>query len=64
MNLILNVYRHQKIIKSLQDKDKKRIIDFLERFSAEYYVRVVELTEVDCETMELQICETMELQIE
>ena len=39
----------------IQDKDKKRIIDFLERFSAEYYVRVVELTEEDCEVMGLQI---------
>jgi len=39
----------------IQDKDKKWIIDFLKRFSAEYYVRVVELTEEDCEIMGLQI---------
>jgi len=32
-----------------------RNIDFLERFSAEYYVCVVELTEEDCEVMGLQI---------
>ena len=39
----------------IQDKDKKWIIDFLERFSVEYYVRVVELTEEDCDIMGLQI---------
>jgi len=39
----------------IQNKDKKRVIDFLERFSAEYYVRVVKLTEEDCKIMGLQI---------
>lgn len=33
----------------IQNKDKKRIIDFLDRFYVEYYVRVVKFTEKDCE---------------
>ena len=55
---ILDDIPYRKLIRGvfvIQDKDKKRIIDFLERFSAEYYVRVVELTEEDCEIMGLQI---------
>jgi len=41
----------------IQSKDKKRITDFLDRFSAEYHVCVVKLTEEDCEVtgMGLQI---------
>jgi len=55
---ILDDIPYRKLIRGvfvIQDKDKKWIIDFLERFSAEYYVRVVELTEEDCEIMGLQI---------
>ena len=55
---ILDDIPYRKLIRGvfvIQDKDIKRIIDFLERFSAEYYVRVVELTEEDCEIMGLQI---------
>ena len=37
------------------NKDKKRITDFLDRFSAEYYGRMVKLTDEDCEIMGLQI---------
>jgi len=39
----------------IQDMDMKRIIDLLERFSADYCVRVVELTEEDYIVMGLQI---------
>jgi hypothetical protein len=55
---ILDDIPYRKLIRGvfvIQDKDKKPIIDFLERFSAEYYVRVVELTEEDCKIMGLQI---------
>jgi len=55
---IMDDIPYRKLIRGvfvIQDKDKKQIIDFLERFSAEYYVRVVELTEEDCEIMGLQI---------
>ena len=55
---ILDDIAYRKLIRGafiIQDKDKKRIIDFFERFYAEYYVRVVELTEEDCEIMGLQI---------
>jgi len=55
---ILDDIPYRKLIRGvfiIQDKDKKRIIDFFERFYAEYYVRVVELTEKDCEIMGLQI---------
>ncbi len=55
---ILDDIPYRKLIRGvfvIQDKYEKRIIDFLERFSAEYYVRVVELTEEDCEIMGLQI---------
>ena len=37
----------------IQNKDQKRIIDFLERFYAEYYVHVIEITEEGCEIMGL-----------
>jgi len=55
---ILDDIPYRKLIRGvfvIQDKDKKQIIDFFERFSAEYYVRVGELTEEDCEIMGLQI---------
>ena len=53
---ILDDIPYRKLIRGvfvIQDKDKKQIIDFFERLSAEYYVRVVELTEEDCEIMGL-----------
>ena len=55
---ILDDIPYRKLIRGvfvIQNKDKKRVIDFLERFSAEYYMRVVKLTEEDCEIMGLQI---------
>ena len=55
---ILDDIPYRKLIRGvfvIQNKDKKRIRDFLERFFAEYYVRVVKLTEEDCEIMGLQI---------
>jgi len=55
---ILDDIPYYKLIRGvfvIQDKDKKRIIDFLERFSAEYYIHIVEPTEEDCEVMGLQI---------
>ncbi|MCD4843758.1 MAG: hypothetical protein K8R25_04630 [Methanosarcinales archaeon] len=55
---ILDDILYRKLIRGvfvIQSKDKNRIIDFLERFSTEYYVRVVKLTEEDCKIMGLQI---------
>jgi len=55
---ILDDIPYRKIIRGvfvIQDKDEKRIVDFLERFSAEYYVRMMDLTEEDCKIMGLQI---------
>ncbi len=35
--------------------DVERVTEFLEQHSAEYHVRVVELTEIDREVMELSV---------
>ena len=55
---VLDGIPHRKLIRGvfiIQNKDKKRITDFLDRFSAEYYVRVVKLTDEDCKIMGVQI---------
>jgi len=55
---IMDDIPYRKLIRGvfmIQNKDKKRVTDFLDRFSAEYYVRVVKLTDEDCEIMGLQI---------
>ena len=54
---ILDDIPYRKLIRGafiIQNKDKKQITDFLDRFYAEYYVRVIKLTEDDCEIMGLQ----------
>lgn len=51
---VLDDIPYRKLIRGvfiIQNKDKKRITDFLDRFSAEYYIRVVKLTDEDCEIM-------------
>ncbi len=50
--------RYNKLIREviiIRTDDVGRVAEFLEQHSAEYHVRVVELTEVDREVMELSV---------